>query len=98
MTRFERDDSMNAGDTRDGGRGNANPRGGKQRRLSDFFMQNKLPIDYHNADLLRRFLSPEGKVLPSRRTGLTSKNQRKLTLAIKRARVIGILPFSNPEF
>ncbi len=78
--------------------GRPTAKGSAKRRLSDFYMQNKLPIDYHNVDILRRFLSPEGKILPSRRTGLTSKNQRKLTLAIKRARMIGILPFSTFEF
>ena len=69
-----------------------------KRRLSDFFMQNKIPVDYHDSDVLRRFLSPEGKILPSRRSGLTSKNQRKLTKAIKRGRMIGLLPFASSEF
>ena len=54
-------------------------------------------IDYKNSELMRRFLSPEGKILPGRRTGLTSKNQRKITKAIKRARAVGLLPFTNHE-
>lgn len=91
MTMFDKDDTLN-------GPGGANPRNNGKRRLTDFYMQNKIPVDYHNTDVLRRFLSPEGKVLPCRRTGLTSKNQRKLTRAIKRSRLIGILPFTNPEF
>lgn len=71
---------------------------GSRRRLQDFFLQNKdIKIDYKNQDLLRRFLSPEGKVLPGRRTGLTSKNQRKITKAIKRARAVGLLPFTNHD-
>lgn len=77
--------------------GSAGNGGRGKRRLADFFLHNKMEIDYRNGDILRRFLSPEGKVLPSRRTGLTAKNQRKLTLAIKRARVIGILPFATGE-
>jgi len=89
MTMMEKEDSF-------AGRGNS--RGMAKRRLSDFFLQNKLPIDYHNVDVLRRFLSPEGKILPCRRTGLIAKNQRKLTLAIKRARMVGLLPFSTFEF
>jgi small subunit ribosomal protein S18 len=69
-----------------------------RRRAQDFFLQNKdVAIDYKNADLLRRFLSPEGKILPSRRTGLNSTNQRKIAKAIKRARAIGILPFTNHD-
>lgn len=71
---------------------------GSRRRLQDFFLQNKdIKIDYKNQDLLRRFLSPEGKVLPGRRTGLTSKNQRKITRAIKQARAVGLLPFTNHD-
>jgi small subunit ribosomal protein S18 len=73
-------------------------KGRSRRRLQDFFLQNKdVKIDYKNQDLLRRFLSPEGKVLPGRRTGLTSKNQRKITRAIKRARAVGLLPFTNHD-
>ena len=69
-----------------------------RRRLQDYFLQNKgVDIDYKNGDLLRRFLSPEGKVLPARRTGLTSKNQRKVTRAIKQARAVGLLPFTNHD-
>ncbi len=78
-----------------GGGGGGN---GGRRRLQDYFLQNKgTEIDYKNQDLMRRFLSPEGKILPGRRTGLTSKNQRKVTKAIKRARAIGLLPFTNHE-
>lgn len=80
-----------------GGKGEGG-RGGGRRRLQDFFLQNKgTEIDYKNHELMRRFLSPEGKILPGRRTGLTSKNQRKITKAIKRARAIGLLPFTNHE-
>jgi small subunit ribosomal protein S18 len=80
------------------GNGNASSGSKNKRRLSDFFMQNKISVDYHDSDVLRRFLSPEGKILPSRRSGLTSKNQRKLTKAIKRGRMIGLLPFVSSEF
>lgn len=69
-----------------------------RRRLVDYFVMNKdTEIDYQNADLLRRFLSPEGKILPARRTGLNAKNQRKITRAIKQARSIGLLPFTNRD-
>lgn len=76
------------------------PRGnnGNRRRQQDFFLQNKdIKIDYKNQDLLRRFLSPEGKILPGRRTGLTAVNQRRITRAIKRARAVGLLPFTNHD-
>ncbi|MFZ9887379.1 MAG: 30S ribosomal protein S18 [Myxococcota bacterium] len=72
--------------------------GRNRRRLQDFFLQNKdQPIDYRNAELMRRFLSPEGKILPARRTGLTATNQRAVTRAIKRARAVGLLPFTNHD-
>ena len=68
------------------------------RRLQDYFHQNKeVEIDYRNTEVLRRFLSPEGKILPARRTGLTAVHQRKVTKAIKRARSIGLLPFTNHD-
>lgn len=72
--------------------------GRTRRRLQDYFLQNKdVEVDYRNAEVLRRFLSPEGKILPSRRTGLTAVHQRKVTKAIKRARAIGLLPFTNHD-
>ena len=71
---------------------------GTRRRLQDHFLQNKgTEIDYKNSELMRRFISPEGKILPGRRTGLTSKHQRKITKAIKRARAVGLLPFTNHD-
>jgi small subunit ribosomal protein S18 len=71
---------------------------GNRRRLQDFFLQNKdIKIDYKNQDLLRRFLSPEGKIMPGRRTGLMAVNQRKITRAIKQARAVGLLPFTNHD-
>ena len=72
--------------------------GRTRRRLQDFFLQNKdVAIDYRNPEVLRRFLSPEGKILPARRTGLTAVHQRKVTRAIKQARAIGLLPFTNHD-
>ena len=55
------------------------------------------PIDYKDVDLLKKFITDRGKILPSRLTGLTSKQQRDLTNAVKRARIIALLPFVNPE-
>ncbi len=50
-------------------------------------------IDYKNIVLLEKYISERGKILPSRITGVKPKNQRQLALAIKRARIIGLLPF-----
>ncbi|AFY59792.1 MULTISPECIES: 30S ribosomal protein S18 [Cyanophyceae] len=66
-----------------------------RRRVSP--LQPGEPIDYKDVDLLRRFITERGKILPRRVTGLTAKQQRHLTIAIKRARVMALLPFLNPE-
>ncbi len=69
-------------------------RGGRRRRKVDFIAANHIDyIDYKDVDLLKRFISERGKILPRRVTGSSAKNQRKLTVAIKRARVMGLLPF-----
>ncbi len=52
-------------------------------------------IDYKNVVLLRKFISAEGKILPRRLTGVTAKQQRQLTKAIKNGRMMGLLPFIN---
>ena len=51
------------------------------------------PIDYKDTDLLRRFVTERGKILPRRITGLTSKQQRDLTLAVKQSRIVALMPF-----
>jgi small subunit ribosomal protein S18 len=52
-------------------------------------------IDYKNTKLLVKFISPQGKILPRRSTGLTAKQQRSIAQVIKRARMSGLLPFVN---
>ena len=63
--------------------------------FSKFISQklSKQELNYKNILLLRKFISPEGKILPRRLTGLKTKQQRKVSRAIKNARVIGFLPF-----
>ena len=69
-------------------------RGGRRRRKVDFIAANHIDyIDYKDVALLKRFISERGKIFPRRATGTSAKNQRKLTVAIKRARVMGLLPF-----
>lgn len=55
------------------------------------------PIDYKDVELLKKYVTERGKILPRRITGLTAKQQRDLTLAIKRARIMALLPFINQE-
>jgi|TARA_B110000259_G_scaffold120115_1_gene136543 small subunit ribosomal protein S18 len=54
-------------------------------------------IDYKNVDLLRKFITEQGKILPRRITRLNAKQQRSITRAIKQARVLGSLPFVTKE-
>ena len=52
-------------------------------------------IDYKRVDILQRFINTYKKILPRKRTGTCSKHQRKLAIAIKRARIMALLPFTN---
>lgn len=67
----------------------------RRRRRQDPFAGDKInQIDYKDVNLLKKFVSERGKILPRRVTGTSAKAQRKLTLAIKRARMIALLPYS----
>lgn len=57
------------------------------------FCTQKVVMDYKNAEVLRRFVTESGKILPRRITGTCAKHQRQLAREIKRARVIALLPF-----
>ena len=68
-------------------------RGGRRRRKVDYIAANHIDyVDYKDVDLLKRFISERGKILPRRVTGTSAKNQRKVANAIKRARIMGLLP------
>ena len=69
-------------------------RGGRRRRKVDYIAANHIEyVDYKDVDLLKRFISERGKILPRRVPGTSAKNQRKVANAIKRARIMGLLPF-----
>jgi small subunit ribosomal protein S18 len=60
----------------------------------DYFSSNNIKhIDYKDVEILKKFLNQNGKIVSHKRTGVTSKNQRQLSLAVKRARFMGLLPF-----
>ncbi len=61
---------------------------------SNYFKENKIEsIDYKDVDTLRRFLTPHARIQSKKRTGLPSRDERKVALAIKRARFLGLLPY-----
>lgn len=66
-----------------------------RRRVSPISPDEK--IDYKDVDLLRKFVTERGKILPRRITGLTTKQQHDLTRAIKRARIVALLPYVNED-
>lgn len=58
-----------------------------------WFEENKVVPDYKHPEILGRFINERGKILPRRTTAVTACNQRKLAIAVKRARHLGLLPF-----
>lgn len=81
------------GGPRGGGRGGR--RYGPRRRVCAFTVEGVTP-NYKDVDRLRRYISEQGKIEPTRKTGTSAKNQRLLALAIKRARYLALLPYA-PE-
>ena len=70
----------------------------KKRNLREvvkecFYCHEKRNPDFLEYDVLKKFISERGKIQSRQRTGICSKHQRKLTTAIKRARLIALLPF-----
>ena len=57
--------------------------------------EKKINIDYRNPETLKHFISDNGKILSSRYTRLNAKDQRKLTKAVKKARILGFLPYTD---
>lgn len=94
------------GPRREGGPGGGGPGGpgGRPRGKRQYFRKKKVCkfcvekmdfIDYKRADILSQFVQERGKILPRRMTGVCSRHQRWLGVAIKRARNIAILPFAG---
>lgn len=70
-----------------------------KRRKICRFCENKIEyLDYRDDRLLRRFINERGKIIPRRISGNCAKHQRKLTRAIKRARILAILAFESESF
>lgn len=65
----------------------------KAKKICRFTQNNIKYIDYKDVKLLQKFISEQGKIIPKRITGTSSKYQRQLSLAIKRARHMALLPY-----
>jgi small subunit ribosomal protein S18 len=99
-------DSQRDGGGRDGGGRDGGGRDGggraaaaarrpffRRRKSCPFSGPNAPKIDYKDTRLLQRFISERGKIVPSRITAVSTKKQRELSRAIKRARFLGLLPY-----
>jgi small subunit ribosomal protein S18 len=92
------------GPRREGGPGGPGGPGGRPRGKRQYFRKKKVCkfcvekmdfIDYKRADILSQFVQERGKILPRRMTGVCSRHQRWLGVAIKRARNIALMPFAG---
>ena len=64
-----------------------------KRKVCRFCQRNVRDIDYKNVDVLKRYILERGKISPRRVSGTCSYHQRRLSTAIKRARILALLPF-----
>ncbi len=64
-------------------------------KICQFCADKNLAIDYKQVDMLRRFVSEDGKIRPRRQTGTCARHQRALAQAIKQARHLALLPFTG---
>jgi len=93
--RGPRGESERGGEGRPGDRGGMRRRTGMRRKVCRFCAEKTLKVDYKDVRTLQTFITEGGKIVPSRVTGNCAKHQRALTVAIKRARILALLPFST---
>lgn len=67
----------------------------RRRKFCKFTAEGTTEIDYKDLETLKQFVSETGKIIPSRITGTKARYQRQLTTAIKRARFLALLPYSD---
>ena len=65
----------------------------RRKKVCPFCADKVLKIDYKNAELLGKYISERGKIIPKRMTGVCAIHQRELATAIKRARIVALLPY-----
>lgn len=70
----------------------------RRPRICQFCADKSIVIDYKNTDLLKRYVTDDGKIRPRRETGACAKHQRQVARAVKRARHMALLPFKSSRF
>ena len=83
------------GEGREGRGGMRRGRSGGRRKVCRFCADKSLKVDYKDVRTLQSFITEGGKIVPARTSGNCAKHQRQLAIAIKRARVVALLPFST---
>ena len=94
------DDTVSKGTVIREGRADADPLGirrrrGGRKRAPSFTSEPGFEFDYKDPQQLRYFITDRGKIVPRRISGLTAQQQRSLTVAVKRARNIALLPYTS---
>lgn len=82
------------GDKKGGPGGGARKRGFTRRKVCRFCADKTLLIDYKDPQLLKYFVTDRGKIVPRRISGNCAKHQRKVSLSIRRSRMIALMPFA----
>ena len=67
----------------------------KRRKFCRFTAEGIKQVDYKSVDLLKDFISEDGKIIPARITGTKAHYQRQLSVAVKRARFLALLPYTD---
>ena len=70
----------------------------RRRKFCKFTAEGVTEIDYKDLNTLRQYITETGKIVPSRITGTNAKYQRQLSAAIKRARFLSLLPYTDQHF
>jgi len=78
---------------RERGSGSGNGRGFRRRKVCRFCQEPDSPVDYKDAAMLKWFISERGKIVPRRISGNCAKHQRAVSLAVRRARILALIPF-----
>jgi small subunit ribosomal protein S18 len=93
----DNDIDLDGDDRKRGGRGGGGAggkRGFSRRKICRFCADKQVLIDYKDPQTLKYFITDRGKIVPRRISGNCAKHQRKVSLAIKRARMIALMPFA----
>ena len=68
-----------------------------RKKVCNFCADKNMSVDYKDVGLLKRFTTDRGRIVPRRISGCCARHQREVTLAIKRARIMALLPFQANE-